>query len=153
MPPDETISGLLDALAAMLEAMQRLETLAQRLRDRAVNGPLLTRAESAHAERELFVVRESTEVLAGRLALFRQDVRPNVSSPPAWSFRGAEHHPPGEKSALRLNVSFRCASRTPSTCGDSPRLCRITRNRDLNVIIARGIAATRNAAGLPLKRA
>ena len=39
MPPDETISGLLDALDALLEAMRRLETLAQRLRDRAVNGP------------------------------------------------------------------------------------------------------------------
>ena len=58
MPPDETTSGLLDALNAMLEAMRRLETLAQRLRDRAVNGPPLTTAESADAERELFVVRE-----------------------------------------------------------------------------------------------
>ena len=56
--------------------MRRLETLTQRLRDRAVNGPLLTTAESADAERELSVVRESTEVLAGRLALFRQDLRP-----------------------------------------------------------------------------
>ena len=31
--------------------------------------------------------------------------------------------------------------------------CRITTKRDLNVIIARWIAAPRNAAGLPLKRA
>ena len=75
MPPDETTSGLLDALDAMLEAMRRLETLAERLRDRTVNGPPLTTAESADAERELFVVRESAEVLAGRLALFRQDLR------------------------------------------------------------------------------
>jgi hypothetical protein len=56
--------------------MRRLETLAQRLRDRAMNGPPLTAAECAHAERELFVVRDSTEAPAGRLALFRQDLPP-----------------------------------------------------------------------------
>jgi hypothetical protein len=59
-----------------LEAMRRLVTLTQRLRDRAVNGPPLTTAESADAEPEFFVARESAEVLAGRLALFRQDLRP-----------------------------------------------------------------------------
>jgi hypothetical protein len=75
-PPDETTCGLLDALDAVLEAMERLERLARRLRHRAANGPPLTTAESADAERELVVVRESTEVLAGRLALFRQDLRP-----------------------------------------------------------------------------
>jgi hypothetical protein len=35
--------------------------------------PPLTTAESADADRELSVVRESTKVLAGRLALFLKD--------------------------------------------------------------------------------
>ena len=61
---------------AIVEAMRRLETLAQRRRDRALNGPPLTTAQPADAERELLVVRESTEIVAGRLALFRQDLRP-----------------------------------------------------------------------------
>ncbi len=76
MPPDETTRGLLDALDPLLEAMQRLETLAQRLRDRAANGPPLSAMESADAERELSIVRENTNTLAGQLALFRQDLWP-----------------------------------------------------------------------------
>jgi len=72
MPLDETTRSLLDAL----EAMQRLETLAQRLRDRAANGPPLSAMESADAEREWSIVRENTNALTGQLALLRQDLRP-----------------------------------------------------------------------------
>jgi hypothetical protein len=63
-------------MEAMLEAMQRLETLAQRLRHRAANGPPLSAMEPADAEREFSIVRENTNALAGQLALFRQDLRP-----------------------------------------------------------------------------
>lgn len=76
MPLDEPARGLLDALDALLEAMQRLQTLADRLRERAANGPPLSAMESADAERELSVARRSTDVLAGQIALFRQDLRP-----------------------------------------------------------------------------
>ncbi len=94
-----------------------------------------------------------------RAAAHREREASPVASPP-WTARTTPVASPGadharEKTNRRSSPESASDARshTHSACGDSPRLLSHHPQRDLNVIIARGIAATRDAAGLPLKRA